>query len=57
MIEMTPHEMNIIRMQMAFAKDKIVSDYKERNKDDRFSKKVINDYQGILDKLGKIEPK
>ncbi|WP_180956240.1 MULTISPECIES: hypothetical protein [unclassified Planococcus (in: firmicutes)] len=57
MIEMTPHEMNIIRMQMAFAKDKIVSDYKERNKDDRFSKKVINDYQRILDKLGKIEPK
>lgn len=57
MIEMTPHEMNIIRMQMAFAKDKIVNDYKERNKDDRFSKKVINDYQRILDKLGKIEPK
>lgn len=57
MLEMTPHEMNIIRMQMAFAKDKIVSDYKERNKDDRFSKKVINDYQRILDKLGKIEPK
>ena len=57
MIEMTPHEMNIIRMQMAFAKDKIVSDYKERNKDDRFSKKVINDDQRILDKLGEVEPK
>ena len=57
MMEMTSHEMNIIRMQMAFAKDKIVRDYKERNKDDRFSKKVINDYQRILDKLGKIEPK
>lgn len=57
MIEMTPHEMNLIRMQMAFAKDKIVSDYKERNKDDRFSKKVINDDQRILDKLGEVEPK
>ncbi|WP_211656172.1 hypothetical protein [Planococcus alpniumensis] len=57
MMEMTSHEMNIIRMQMVFAKDKIVRDYKERNKDDRFSKKVINDYQRILDKLGKIESK
>lgn len=55
MNDLTQHEINIIRMQMNLAKNLIMDEYKKSNKDDRFSRKVINDYEIICNKLDHLK--